>query len=74
MNLIIVVNMLILNKSGDSDESEYSGDSVESGEYDKSGYPSEYCDRGDSHETCNYDETNFCVDSDGFCGSEKSGD
>ena len=77
---MIVVNTLISKKSVYSVDQEYFGDSVhtwflffvESGKYDKSGYPSEYGDHGDSHETYNSGESNHCGDSDGFCGSDES--
>ena len=71
---MIVVIMLILNKSGDSDEYDYSGDSAKSWEYDKSDYLCEYGDHGDSHETYNSGESNHCGDSDVFFGSDEFGD
>ena len=40
--------------------------------FSTSGYPSEYGDHGDSHETYNSGESNHCGDSDGFCGSDES--
>ena len=66
VNLMIVVIMLILKKSGDSDEYDYSGDSAEIAEYDKSCYLCEFGDHGDSHKIHNSGESNHCGDSDGF--------
>ena len=46
---------------------DYSGDSAESGEYDKYGYLFEYGDHGDSYETYHSGESKHCGDSDVFC-------
>ena len=61
------MTLLILKISGDSDETDESGDTVESsdpGKYDKSCYPSEYGDSHDSLETYNFGQPDYCDDSD----------
>ena len=62
---MIVVNTLIPKKSVYSVEFLYIGD------FFLHRHPSEYGDHGDSHETYNSGESNHCVDSDGFCGSDE---
>ena len=74
VNLILLVNRLILKKSGDSDETDDSGDTVESSasdKCDKSCYPIEYGYQSDSH---NSNETYNAEDSDVFCGSAEPGE
>ena len=71
VNLILLVNRLILKKSGDSDETDDSGDTVESSasdKCDKSCYPIGYGYQCDSHQTYNSE------DSDVFCGSAGPGE